>query len=216
MLRVEVADASDEWAVVWEPLREAVPGRVTWLVPEAWAGLPEPDAGGDAARYVPQRPGRLVGREVLVPRDELGAYLAAAGAPAGSWALEALRVAAGVPRLGRETDHRTIPHEVGWIGPAVHLSKGCYRGQETVARTHHLGRPPRRLVLLHLDGSSEHLPAHGAQVSLDGRAVGSIGTAARHYELGPVALAVIKRSVPVEATLVVDGVTAAQEVVVVP
>ncbi len=216
MLRVDVADVTDGWAVVWEPRREPAAGRVTWLVPEAWAGLAEPDAGGDAARYVPHRPGFLVGREVLVPRDELAGYLEAQGPPAGSWALEALRVAAGVPRLGRETDHRTIPHEVGWIGPAVHLQKGCYRGQETVARTHNLGRPPRRLVLLHLDGSTEHLPAHGAPVSFDGRAVGTLGTPARHYELGPIALAVIKRSVPLEATLMVDGVTAAQEAVVAP
>ena len=75
------------------------------------------------------------------------------------WALEALRVAAGRPRLGLETDHRTIPHEVGWLETAVHLDKGCYRGQETVARVHNLGRPPRRLVLLHLDGSDSELPA---------------------------------------------------------
>jgi folate-binding protein YgfZ len=214
LLRVAAADVTAETAVVWEPHREPVPGRPTWLVPPEWAGLPATDAGGDAARYVPARPGVLVGREVLVPRAEVTDYLAQAGPPAGTWALEALRVAAGVPRMGRETDHRTIPHEVGWIGPAVHLDKGCYRGQETVARTHNLGRPPRRLVLLHLDGSAEHLPAHGAAVLLDGRTVGWVGTAARHYELGPVALAVVKRSVPVTATLLVDGVAAAQEVIV--
>ena len=63
------------------------------------------------------------------------------------------------PRLGVDTDERTIPHEVGWIGGpgegAVHLDKGCYRGQETVARVHNLGKPPRMLVLLHLDGSAD-------------------------------------------------------------
>ena len=77
---------------------------------------------------------------------------------AGIWAAEALRVAAWRPRLGFETDHRTIVHEVDWLRTAVHLHKGCYRGQETVARVHNLGRPPRRLVFLHLDGSGHVLP----------------------------------------------------------
>ena len=79
----------------------------------------------------------------FVARDEVAAI---AEQPAGTWAYEALRVAARRPRLGFETDHRTIPAEVDWIDVAVHLEKGCYRGQETVARVHNLGRPPRRLV----------------------------------------------------------------------
>jgi folate-binding protein YgfZ len=107
--------------------------------------------------------------------------------------------------VGFETDHRTIPHELGWLDTAVHLNKGCYRGQETVARVHNLGRPPRRLVLLHLDGSVVELPSRGASVvpaeDPAGRALGFVGTAVRHYELGPIALAVIKRNTPVEATL---------------
>ncbi len=86
----------------------------------------------------------------------------------GTWAFDALRVEARRPRLGYETDHRTIPHEVGWIGTAVHLDKGCYRGQETVARVHNLGRPPRRLVLLHLSGESDELPEPGTPVELGG------------------------------------------------
>ena len=98
----------------------------------------------------------------------------------------------------------------------MHLSKGCYRGQETVARVHNLGRPPRRLVLLHLDGSENKLPGHGDQVLLDEAAVGFAGSAARHYELGPIALALVKRTTPVAATLQVDGVAAAQEVLVAP
>ena len=130
---------------------------------------------------------------------------------AGHDAWEALRVAAGIPRLGFETDHRTIPHEVGWIGPAVHLDKGCYRGQETVARVHNLGRPPRRLVLLHLDGTSETLPPAGTDVVLDDRAVGFLGTAVHHAELGPIALAVIKRSTADDAHLMVDGMAAKAE-----
>src|SRR5690606_9637792 len=119
------------------------------------------------------------GRDVLVPRDRLGAYVRHAGPPAGIWAYEALRVAAHEPRHGLETDQRSIPHELGWIGTAVHLDKGCYRGQETVARVHTLGRPPRRLVMLHLDGSMDLLPETGADVEHGGRVIGYVGTAAR-------------------------------------
>ena len=137
------------------------------------------------------------------------------------WAYEALRIAAQVPRFGLDTDHRTIPHEVGWIEAAVNLNKGCYRGQETVARVHNLGHPPRRLVFLHLDGSVDRLPAHGDPVELSaaetGRAVvGFTGSAARHYELGPIGLALVKRTVPVDAPLLAGGVAAAQEVIVPP
>ena len=117
-------------------------------------------------------------------------------------AFEALRVEALRARLGVDTDDRTIPHEAGWIGSAVHLEKGCYRGQETVARVANLGRPPRRLVLLHLDAGDEHLPVTGDPVLLDGRRVGRVGTVVQHHELGPVALALVKRSVPVDAVLV--------------
>jgi folate-binding protein YgfZ len=132
------------------------------------------------------------------------------------WAHEALRIAGHRPRFGADTDHRTIPHEMGWIETAVHLSKGCYRGQETVARVHNLGHPPRRLVMLHLDGSEDRLPGHGEPVLLDGSAIGFVGSAARHYELGPVALAVVKRTAPVTATLQAAGISASQEVVVPP
>jgi folate-binding protein YgfZ len=121
----------------------------------------------------------------------------------GAW--EAHRVARHMPRLGFETDHRTIPHEVGWIGVAVHLNKGCYRGQETVARVHNLGRPPRRLVFGYLDGTLEELPTAHPPVELDGRAVGFLGTAVHHAEMGPVALAVVKRATPDDAQLVTAG-----------
>jgi hypothetical protein len=142
----------------------------------------------------------------LLPREELATY---DGPVAGVLAYEALRVAARVPRLGLDTDHRTIPHEVGWLTSAVHLDKGCYRGQETVARVHNLGRPPRRLVLLHLDGSDSELPASGDAVQLDGRDVGRVGTAVRHHELGPIALALVKRNVPDDAALTAGPVAAA-------
>jgi len=139
---------------------------------------------------------RSQGGEELVPAHMVAERLADYERPAGLWAAEALRVEAGTPRMGFETDHRTIPAEVGWIGPAVHLDKGCYRGQETVARVQNLGRPPRRLVQLHLDGSDSQLPAHAdAVVSADGRTLGFVGTAARHHELGPIALALVKRTV---------------------
>ena len=151
----------------------------------------------------------------FIPRRELELY-AEAGPPAGIWAYEALRIASGTPRLGLDTDHRTIPNEVGWIGSAVHLDKGCYRGQETVARVHTLGRPPRRLVLLHLDGSAEKLPAHGDPVEASDRIVGFVGSSARHFELGPIALALVKRTVPVDAELLAGGVPASQQPLVDP
>lgn len=166
---------------------------------------------------------RPPGRYDLVPRDQLVAYAEAAGPAAGHWAFEALRVARGEPRFGIDTDDRAIPNEVGWLESgqewaAVHMDKGCYRGQETVARVHNLGRPPRRLTLLHLDGSENRLPAPGTTVTLgaEGRAVGFVGSSARHHELGPIALALLKRNVDVSAPLEVDGLPAAQEVIVDP
>ena len=160
------------------------------------------------------------GRHDLVPRDQLAAYADAAGPACGTWAYEALRIARGEPRLGLDTDHRTIPNEVGWVGPgphsAVHLDKGCYRGQETVARVHTLGRPPRRLTLLHLDGSENRLPAAGTPLVLDGRQVGAVGSSARHWELGPIALGLVKRNVSLDATLDAEGMPVAQEMVVDP
>ncbi|GAB3857081.1 hypothetical protein GCM10029963_54570 [Micromonospora andamanensis] len=130
--------------------------------------------------------------------------------PVGLWAYEAVRVAARRARVGVDTDHRTIPAEVNLIAPAVHLDKGCYRGQETVARVHNMGRPPRRLVLLHLDGvATDQLPVAGTPVTFDGRTVGFVGTAVLHYELGQVALAVVKRSVPDDAALRVGDSAAA-------
>jgi tRNA-modifying protein YgfZ len=188
---VEVEDVTADWAAVWEPAWALHQRLLTTSLPA-------------------DRPGAFAGREVLVPRGELAAY-ATNDVPAGRWAYDALRVAAGVPRLGVDSDDRAIPHETGWLTTAVHLDKGCYRGQETVARVHNLGRPPRRLVLLHLDGSAEALPVPGAAVEAEGRAVGAVGTVVHHHELGPIALALVKRSVPLEAQLLAGGVAAAQE-----
>ncbi len=156
------------------------------------------------------------GKYDVLNRADLPAYAEAAGPAAGLWAFEALRIARGEPRIGLDTDERTIPNEVGWIPSAVHLDKGCYRGQETVARVHTLGRPPRRLTMLHLDGSENRLPKLGAELTWEGKKVGFVGTSARHHELGPIALAMVKRNVPVDAQLECDGLTVAQEVIVDP
>jgi folate-binding protein YgfZ len=199
MLRVDVEDVSSQYAVLMVQ------------------GQARPADAGPAAEA---RMDTEYGTDLIVARtglQETVAALRSAGASlAGMWAHEALRIAAGRPRAGLDTDHRTIPHEVGWIDTAVHLNKGCYRGQETVARVHNLGHPPRRLVLLHLDGSEDRLPAHGAPVNLDGASIGFVGSAARHFELGPIALALVKRTASTEATLETDGIAAAQEVIVPP
>ncbi|MFZ1162378.1 YgfZ/GcvT domain-containing protein [Mycobacterium sp.] len=163
--------------------------------------------GGFARRMSPARPGQIE-LDVLVERAgsaELQQRLTSAGVQlAGVWAYEAHRVAAVRPRLGVDTDERTIPHEVGWIGDAVHLDKGCYRGQETVARVHNLGKPPRVLVLLHLDGSVDR-PATGDAVLAGGRTVGRLGTVVEHVDLGPVALALVKRGIPADTALSTGG-----------
>lgn len=242
MRDVAVQDTSNDWAALWLAVPEDGSAAVAdaaievlagldpviiWNPPAEFLGTGETDAGedrgGTAAKYVPERPGSLTGVLALIPRVDLQSFLAERDDLAGTWAFEALRVAAGVPRSALEGDHRALPHELGLIGPAVHLAKGCYRGQETVARVHNMGKPPRRLALLHLDGSAGDLPVTGADVLWNGRAIGRVGSVAQHYELGPIALAVLKRSVPVEDVLeVVLGdeedsptVAATQQVIVV-
>lgn len=153
----------------------------------------------------------------LVPRGEVAQMAQAFNAVAtqvGTWALDAERVAAGRPRIGFETDHKTIPNEIGVLNGAVHMNKGCYRGQESVAKIFNLGNPPRRLTMLHLDGSDVGFPATGTKIENDGVVVGFIGTVARHHELGTIALAIVKRNTPLDATLSVDGIAAAQQPIV--
>ncbi|GIH29464.1 folate-binding protein [Acrocarpospora phusangensis] len=226
MLRVEVADLTAEYAVVSTAPAPASTAEV--------AGAK--GAGADLQAIAEATPGAVVvGTDLLVPRAALTTVITR---PAGLWAYDALRIEAHRPRLGFDTDHKTIPHEVGWIEAAVHLSKGCYRGQETVARVHNLGHPPRRLVFLHLDGSVDTLPPHGTPVTLgvstpaegdptasiegatEGTAtpgqIGFIGSSARHHELGPIALAVVKRTIPVDIPLLAGHVAATQEVIVPP
>ena len=211
MLRVEVADVSQDYAV----LTVAGP-RGGDLAAELKGVRARVESGPFGSIDLIVARDLLPGATADLVRRAGGEPGGAQSALAGMWAFEALRIAARVPRLGLDTDHRTIPHEVGWIGTAVHLNKGCYRGQETVARVHNLGHPPRRLVFLDLDGSVDRLPAHGDPVVLDQATVGFTGSAARHYELGPIGLALVKRTVPVDATLLAGGVAAAQEVVVPP
>jgi tRNA-modifying protein YgfZ len=228
LMRVEPADVTADWAVLSlvgprsdevvaaldvrglaQPRVAPVPGAkfASGSVPAGpttrYAVAPIP--GGGYARRM------SYGVDLLVPRTAVAEVVRTLDVPpAGVWAFEALRVADRRPRLGRDTDHRTLPAEVGWLPSAVHLEKGCYRGQETIARVHNLGRPPRRLVLLHLDGiTTDEVPASGTPVTSDGRDVGFVGTATHHFELGPIALAVVKRSVPDDAILQVGASTAA-------
>jgi hypothetical protein len=226
MLQVEVADVTSEWAALGEAIgTPAAPGEpVTWVDP--WPGVTTGGttyAPADAAHH----PGaERVWRMVLVPRDslddEVNSRLASGWMLVGTWATEAARIAAYRPRAVKEVDDTTLPHELDWLRTGVHLHKGCYRGQETVAKVHNVGRPPRRLTMLHLDGSGHALPEPGAPVMLgEGDAAvhaGRITSVARHHELGPIALAMLKRSTDPAATLTVptDGgpMPASQEIIV--
>ena len=178
------------------------------------------DASDEVALFrAPGLSDAIGGPYALVPRSEIAsmtANFALTAMQVGTWALDAQRVAAGRPRFGFESDPKTIPNELGVLNIAVHMNKGCYRGQETVAKVCNLGKPPRRLTLLHLDGSGVDLPSPGTQITLDGKAVGFIGTVARHHELGPIALALVKRSIPLEATVLAGTVLATQEEIVAP
>ncbi|GAA2377706.1 folate-binding protein [Dactylosporangium salmoneum] len=230
LMRVEPAEVTADWAllsIVGPQTDEALISLgVGPLLPPDLLAVPEAKF---ATGSVPSRPTVVYsaaaladggwarrmayGADLLVPRQTVPEITDALGLPpAGIWAFEALRVAARRPRAGFETDHRTLPAEVGWTGPAVHLEKGCYRGQETIARVHHLGRPPRKLVLLHLDGiTTDELPARHTPITLEGsdRPVGFVGTAARHYELGTIALAVVKQNLTPDSVLHVGPSTAA-------
>ena len=183
MLKVEVKDASSDFAVL------RAPGAAN-------------EVGGPFA---------------LVPRNELDEMKQTFDSTAmqvGTWALDAERVAAGRPRHGIDTDFKAIPNELGVLHSAVHMNKGCYRGQETVAKIYNLGKPPRRLVMLHLDGHAVVMPPSGTPVMNGENQVGFLGTVARHHELGPIALAIVKRNTPVDAELMVEGVAASQQIIV--
>ncbi|TFC42800.1 folate-binding protein [Cryobacterium sp. TMT1-21] len=236
-LRVQIVDHTLAYAVIGSmaadvsalPLSPAAPNGVLLVWHDPWNQVA---SGGFQYADAPTHPGAAWRwTEVLVPRATLPALRDSVRhgtvGVAGLLALEALRIAAWRPRRATEVDEKTLPHELDWLRTAVHLNKGCYRGQETVAKVHNLGHPPRRLVLLHLDGSDSVLPAHGDEVQAvrklpdateEHRGVGIITSSAIHYELGPIALAVVKRTVPATVTLHVQSqgisVAAAQEVIV--
>lgn len=221
MMRVEVRDRTADFATVGTfaeaaALAELLPVAAPHAVPLVWND-PWPEVAAGGWQYAQgEHPGaEFFYREALVARD---AFAESAAPAAGVLALEALRVAAWRPRFAREVDERSIPHELDWMRSAVHLNKGCYRGQETVAKVHNLGHPPRRLVMLHLDGSDTILPRPGDEIVLDERTVGTVTSVARHHELGSIALAVVKRTLDSTATLTVQteegAVAAAQEVIV--
>ena len=176
------------------------------------------DASGEVALFkAPGKTDQIGGPYALVPRDEITnmtSNFSLTALEVGTWALDAHRVALGQPRFGFESDPKTIPNELGVLNIAVHMNKGCYRGQETVAKVFNLGKPPRRLTMLHLDGSGVDLPAAGTPVTLDGKNIGFVGTVARHHELGPIALALLKRSIPFDATVHVGSIPATQEEIV--
>ena len=222
MLRVEVADRSADFAVVGYAgsLVEEAQGRLEPSAPiwhDPW-GEGVQAGGWQYAAVVDHPAADWSWSEAIVQRDRLGEL----GDTVPASAAEALRVAAWRPAFSSEVDERSIPHELDWLRSAVHLEKGCYRGQETVAKVHNLGHPPRRLVFLHVDGSDHSLPEHGDEVVVAGTddIVGSVTSGANHWELGPIALAVVKRSVDPEAPLELrrEGMrlAAAQEVVVPP
>lgn len=221
-----VDDGESVWAHV-EP--DAAPALVEFLKSMQFMLRVEPEdltsdyavlsvfgsRGGETFPEVAASGRTSYGADLFVPRGDLATLtdrLREAGdTMAGLWSFEALRIADQRPRFGFDTDEKTIPNELGWLETAVHMDKGCYRGQETVAKVYNTGLPPRRLSLLHLDGSVDKLPVHGSAVERDDKQAGFVGSSARHYELGPIALALIKYKTPVDARLLADGVPAAQE-----
>lgn len=220
-LRVDPRDATATHRVV-----AGTAAAVAGLAADAVWRDPWPAVGAGGWGYATADPHPGEGRdwaEAIVPTDVYAdiARVAREGAQpiAGRLAAEALRVAAWRPRAGAEADGHTLPHEVDWLRTAVHLDKGCYRGQETVAKVHNLGHPPRRLVLLQLDGSDAALPVPGADVRRGEESVGTVTSVARHHEEGPIALALIRRTTPEDAPLRVrtdDGEVAAAAETIVP
>lgn len=178
------------------------------------AGQAAPDqaaASGQEAAQLALAPGQAAASgSAAAPGQETVPGQTTGLTQVGELAWEALRIEAGLPRWAREVDARAIPNELDWLRTGVHLNKGCYPGQETIARTVNLGRPPRRLVQLQLAGWQGQLPEVGARVYLPagdnpaGKAVGTITSVARHWELGNIALALVRRGVPAQAELAVD------------
>jgi folate-binding protein YgfZ len=212
-----LVDFGDEIFIVIDP--SYAEGLLTYLLKMRF--MLKVDARDASSEYTvlraPGAPTEIGGPYALVPRgelDEMKKVFNESAREVGTWSLDAERVAAGRPRHGIDSDYKAIPNELGVLNKDVHMNKGCYRGQETVAKVFNLGAPPRRLVMLHLDGSAVVFPAPGTPVMLNEVQVGFLGTVARHHELGPIALALVKRSTPTDAVLTIEGITAAQEIIV--
>jgi tRNA-modifying protein YgfZ len=166
-------------------------------------------SGGGTARRMPFPHRDTVDLMVPLPLLSQIAHRLSGGARfVGIAAYEALRVMARRPRIRFEVGPGTLPHEVGWMGVAVTLDKGPFRGREAVERVE---RPPRRMVLLRLDPSLDELPRRHAPVTSDGRQVGFVGTAVRHVDEGPMASALLGADVPDDAPLTVGGAPATVE-----
>lgn len=228
MKQVDVADVSDQFVAVGyfldeeagnppRSLKNLIAAGNGWPLVwnDSWMSVSE---GG--WQYAGDRPtGTWNYAEAIVPRTAMAALDASDLVLARPEAWEALRIAAWRPRLATEGDENLLPHELDWLRSAVHLNKGCYRGQETVAKVHNLGHPPRRLTFLDMDGVEVQLPERGALVLADDVEVGHITVAAVHHEDGPIALAVLKRTVATDTPLEVvagDVRIPAHQVVIVP
>ena len=217
-LRVEVT-LSQRWWIIGSVGNSGVCDyeqvKMTWNDP--WPGVVD----GGAEYFRGSHPGKNVSFHIhLIPKERAREFWQAWSndqpkrRAAGMNAWEAVRIAAWRPRLGYETDGRSMPAELDWLRTAVHTNKGCYRGQEAVARILNLGRPARRLVFLQLDGSRGDIPQRGQFIELNGRRVGMVTSVARHADMGPIALALVSRALPPQVVLDLDGIAAAQELIV--
>ena len=211
--KVAVEDVSGEYSVVATWAKDVSGSVMSWQDP--W---PEVTAGGWRYGEGPSEPWNY--RESLVPVAQVNSVWKEFK-HCGTMALDALRVAAMRPTGPNEIDEKALPHEFDWLASAVHMNKGCYRGQEAVAKVHNLGHPPRRLVFLHLDGSAHALPDLGDEIfGSDDVAIGKVTSVGQHHEMGPIALGLVKRNTSVDIELRVvnaatgESLSATQEVIV--
>ncbi|MFZ4117614.1 MAG: YgfZ/GcvT domain-containing protein [Rhodoluna sp.] len=211
--KVAIENRTADYAVIATWSKAISGSAILWSDP--W---PETVVGGWRYGENPTEPWQYL--ESLVPAHQLDSVWKDFK-HCGTMALDALRVAARRPTGPNEIDDKALPHEFDWLSSAVHMNKGCYRGQEAVAKVHNLGHPPRRLVFLHLDGSAHSLPDLGDEVlGQDGVAVGKITSAGQHHEMGPIALALVKRNTPIDMELKIvtkvtgEELSATQEVIV--
>lgn len=175
------------WKDPWPGIE---PGGTTYFVDEQLRPLPHPGELYQAFMHV-------------FPVDSLMDALAKCPANtfAGFWAWEALRIAAWRPRLSIEAKMGLTAMELDWVRTAVHLRKGCYRGQETVARVINLGKPAKRIVFLDFDGANGEVPTAGTPLYYQGKLAGEVTSSALHYEDGFIGLGLVKRNLPEDALL---------------